>query len=273
MASRYSRKDGAQENNMIIDFEQYKREHAPEAMQSAQELEALEGLNSAFSNFLGTFSTNGMMMDIHTRVGERFSRLQLMEIISERASDAIAKAGFDPDRFRIDPPVFERFLSREIETVESVGDETWDIPPEIYWNGPYYDARLDGDLVRAATTVMMHEDGTTELLVDLVKLGEDKHWLMWRDGVWETDDFLEAVEEELRQRQIERLGPSALGYDEWESPIDSMLLSPGTVTVLHEAGIHTIDELKGMTDEELLQIRGIGKARVAEIREALEYED
>lgn len=66
MASRYSRKDGAQENNMIIDFEQYKREHAPEAMQSAQELEALEGLNSAFSNFLGTFSTNGMMMDIHT---------------------------------------------------------------------------------------------------------------------------------------------------------------------------------------------------------------
>ena len=50
MASRYSRKDGAQENNMIIDFEQYKREDAPEAMQSAQELEALEGLNSAFSN-------------------------------------------------------------------------------------------------------------------------------------------------------------------------------------------------------------------------------
>ena len=62
-------------------------------------------------------------------------------------------------------------------------------------------------------------------------------------------------------------------YDEWASPIESMLLSPGTVTVLHEAGIHTIDELKGMTDEELLQIRGIGKARVAEIREALEYED
>ena len=46
MASRYSRKDGAQENNMIIDFEQYTREHAPEAMQSAQELEALEGLTA-----------------------------------------------------------------------------------------------------------------------------------------------------------------------------------------------------------------------------------
>ena len=52
-----------------------------------------------------------------------------------------------------------------------------------------------------------------------------------------------------------------------------MLLSPGTVTVLHEAGIHTIDELKELTDAELIRIKGIGKARVAEIREALEYED
>ena len=105
---------------MIIDFEQYKREHAPEAMQSAQELEALEGLNSAFSNFLGTFSTNGMMMDIHTRVGERFSRLQLMEIISERASDAIAKAGFDPDRFRIDAA---RLEAEALPLVKQTTDE------------------------------------------------------------------------------------------------------------------------------------------------------
>ena len=61
--------------------------------------------------------------------------------------------------------------------------------------------------------------------------------------------------------------------DEWESSIDSMILSPGTMTVLHEAGIHTIDELKELTDAELIRIKGIGKARVAEIREALEYEE
>ena len=52
-----------------------------------------------------------------------------------------------------------------------------------------------------------------------------------------------------------------------------MLLSPGTMTVLHEADINTIDELQGMTDEQFLRIKGIGKARVAEIREALEYEE
>jgi len=157
---------------MIIDFEKYKREHAPEPMQSPQELETLQELNSAFGAFLSAFSTNSMMMDIHTRVGERFSRIQLTEIIAERASEAISKAGLDPDGFRIDPVAFERFLSREIETVESVKDETWKIPPEIYWNGPYFDSSLDGNLVRAATTVIMHENGTTELLVDLVKWGK-----------------------------------------------------------------------------------------------------
>lgn len=51
-------------NSMIIDFEKYKREHAPEPMQSPQELEALQELNSAFGTFLSAFSTNSMMMDI-----------------------------------------------------------------------------------------------------------------------------------------------------------------------------------------------------------------
>ena len=36
------------------------------------------------------------------------------------------------------------------------------------------------------------------------------------------------------------------------------------------ADVHTIEELKELTDDELLKVKGIGKARVAEIREALE---
>jgi len=96
---------------------------------------------------------------------------------------------------------------------------------------------------------------------------------MWHDGVWERDEYLEAVEEELRLRQIERLGPSALGYDDgtdWKDSIESTVLSQGTIMALHEEGIHTIEELKELTDDDLLKVKGIGKARVAEIREALE---
>ena len=36
------------------------------------------------------------------------------------------------------------------------------------------------------------------------------------------------------------------------------------------ADVHTIEQLKELTDDELLKLNGIGKARVAEIREALE---
>ena len=39
------------------------------------------------------------------------------------------------------------------------------------------------------------------------------------------------------------------------------------------ADVHTIEQLKELTDDELLKVKGIGKARVAEIREALEYEE
>ena len=34
--------------------------------------------------------------------------------------------------------------------------------------------------------------------------------------------------------------------------------------------VHTIEDLKELTDDDLLKVKGIGKARVAEIREALE---
>jgi len=96
---------------------------------------------------------------------------------------------------------------------------------------------------------------------------------MWHDGVWERDEYLDAVEEELRLRQIERLGPSALGYDDgtdWKDSIESTVLSQGTIMALHGEGIHTIEQLKELTDDDLLKVKGIGKARVAEIREALE---
>lgn len=261
--------------NNIIDFNNYKNSHAPEPVHTGHEEKALATLNTAFGAYLRAFSSNALMMDIHTRVGERFTRLEIIESVSDRVCEALSAAGLDVNHFRIDPVSFERFQTREIDFLAEQEAGEWAIPPELYWNGPYYDWNDQGTLIRAATTVLRHEDGAVELLVDLVKMGEDRHWLMWHDGVWETDDFLEAIEEELRQRQIESLGPAALGYDdeEWENSIDSMMLSPAVILTLHKAGIYAIDELREMTDEELLQIKGIGKARVAEIKEALEYED
>jgi DNA-directed RNA polymerase alpha subunit len=121
------------------------------------------------------------------------------------------------------------------------------------------------------TTVIISFQGVGKLGIDLLRIAEDdSHWQMYNAGKWyegppaDVFDFLTAEREDIWDDDDD---------DEWESSIDSMLLSPGTMTVLHEADINTIDELQGMTDEQLLRIKGIGKARVAEIREALEYEE
>lgn len=139
------------------------------------------------------------------------------------------------------------------------------------WNGPWYDWE-DGETdYRVATTVIFSSQGIGQLGIDLLRIAEeDTHWQMYNEGKWyegppaDVFDFLTAEREDIWDDDDD---------DEWESSIDSMLLSPGTMTVLHEADINTIDELQGMTDEQLLRIKGIGKARVAEIREALEYEE
>ena len=264
----------------IIEFNSGKIQKAAEITPAQDEANTISSLQESFLDFLQSTSDNSFLDDLHKKIWNRFQRLIILETISRRVREKIAAAGMDAENFRIDPVAFERFQTREIDFTSEQETGEWPIPPELYWNGPYYDWNQDGTLIRAATTVLRHESGEIELLVDLVKMpAGSKYWLMWHDGVWEPDDFLEAVEEELRRRQIEALGPAAIGYDgdwddeEWESSIDSMLLSPSVVTALHGAGIYTIDELRGMTDEELLKIKGIGKARVAEIREALEYED
>jgi len=116
----------------------------------------------------------------------------------------------------------------------------------------------------------MHEDGTAGLLVDLVKM-EGQHWLMWHDGVWETDEFLEAVEEELRQREMRYYRGGTLGLDD-EDSIDTLMLPQYILNALHRDGIETIEDLEKKTDAELLKLKRIGKRSIELIHEALEYE-
>ena len=46
-------------------------------------------------------------------------------------------------------------------------------------------------------------------------------------------------------------------------------ISYATLKALRRNGIHTIEELKNMTDKELKALKGIGKKRFAEIKKAL----
>lgn len=184
----------------IIDFNSYKRSRDPELLHPQGEAETLHALDNAFLDYIQAFPSSSLMDDIHNRVANQLQRLESLETISARVSETIAKTGFDPNNFRIDEAHFHAFLMRDIQTVSDELSE-WIVDPDIYWNGPYYDWQQGDTLIRAATTILRHEDGDVELLIDLVKMEPgSQHWLMWKDGKWEIDEFLEEIEEELRRR-------------------------------------------------------------------------
>ena len=214
---------------------------------------------------------NGLMWDTLTRM------LAYMQITGA-ANQTIADAGMDPNDFFPDEASYQRFLA--LEDVDSVdATEETDLDAATLWNGPRYEwYPLPGAIVRLATTVLFNQGHLTGLFIDLMKIGkDDDEWTVWKDGEWVEGPPAELFDMIDERREMgffdDDEDDEEWDEEEWEDSVDSMLLSPAVITTLHRAGIYTIDELRGMSDADLLKIHGIGKARVAEIREALEYED
>ena len=245
----------------IIEFNSRKQSKAPSKPLS---MDAPQRIMEALGDYFASLPQNGLMAEAAQLVSELTGRAILYSMVAASASNVITNAGLNPDNFKLDSDSFGWFLHAEV-----MDNDTDLNNHENLWNGPWYDWE-DGETVyRVATTAIISSQGVSTLGIDLLRIAEDdSHWQMYNEGKWFEGppagvfDLLVAEREDMWDDE-----------DEWEDSIDSMILSPGTVTALHDAGIDTIDELKEMSDAELLQIRGIGKARVAEIREALEYED
>lgn len=248
----------------IIDFDSRKKSKAQPKPLS---MDGPQRIMEALGDYIASLPQNGLMAEAAQLVSELTGRAILYSTIAASASAVITNAGLNPDNFELDSDSFGRYLR-----VEITGNDADLNDHENLWNGPWYDWE-DGETdYRVATTVIFSSQGIGQLGIDLLRIAEeDTHWQMYNEGKWyegppeDVFDFLTAQREYMWDDEDDD--------DEWEASIDSMILSPGTVTALHNAGIHTIDELKGMADEQLLRLKGIGKARVAEIREALEYED
>ncbi len=198
-------------------------------------------------------------------VSELTGRAVLYSTIAASVSNVITSAGLNPDNFELDNDSFGRLLRLEITDGDADLNDH-----ENLWNGPWYNWKGGETEYRVATTVITSSQDVGTLGIDLLRITEDdSYWQMYNEGKWyegppaDVFDFLEAEREDMWDDGDDD--------DEWESAIDSMLLSPGTMAVLHEAGIHAIDDLREMTNNQLLRIKGIGKARVAEIRDALEH--
>ena len=248
----------------IIDFDSRKK---AKAQPKPLSMDGPQRIMEALGDYIASLPQNGLMAEAAQLVSELIGRAILYSTIAASASAVITNAGLNPDNFELDSDSFGRYLRIEI-----TGNDADLNDHENLWNGPWYDWE-DGETdYRVATTVIFSSQGIGQLGIDLLRIAEeDTHWQMYNEGKWyegppeDVFDFLTAQREYMWDDEDDD--------DEWESSIESMFLSPGTMTALHEAGVHTIDDLREMTNAQLLKIKGIGKARVAEIREALEYED
>ena len=255
----------------IIDFKNHRRskkQDKPILQEGPQRV------IEALCDYFATLPQNGILAEAEELVAELTGRALLYTGIATKASETISNAGLNPDHFELDEDSFGRFLQLEIQDGD-IGEDALE-DRENLWNGPWFDAE-DGDMdYRVATTVIINTKGIVAVGMDLLRKNrwDDDYWQIFDEGKWhkgppeDVFDFLVAQREDMLDDD-----EWDEDDDEWEKSIESMLLSPGTITALHEAGILTIDELKEMTDKELLRIKGIGKGRVAEIRDALEYED
>lgn len=232
----------------IIDFDSRKKSKAQPKPLS---MDGPQRIMEALGDYIASLPQNGLMAEAAQLVSELTGRAILYSTIAASASAVITNAGLNPDNFELDSDSFGRYLR-----VEITGNDADLNDLENLWNGPWYDWE-DGETdYRVATTVIFSSQGIGQLGIDLLRIAEeDTHWQMYNEGKWyegppeDVFDFLTAQREYMWDDEDDD--------DEWEASIDSMILSPGTVTALHNAGIHTIDELKGMADEQLLKVKGI----------------
>lgn len=275
----------------IIEFNSGKKQKAADKKSSAayNHLNAAEVAGSqrvveAYQAYFASLPQNDLMAEAINLVAEMNGRLMLYTTVVAKASELIESAGLDPDNFELDEDSYARFMQIEIEDIDpdaALNEETLNSRENI-WNGVWFDWEDVDITYRVATTMIIGAQGLGALGMDLLRKGwDDDNWEIFNEGEW-VEGPPEDVFEFLVTEREDMLDDDDDGVyewfddeddEEWENSIDSMLLSPSVVTALHGAGVYTIDELREMSDEELLKIKGIGKARVAEIREALEYED
>lgn len=224
----------------------------------------------ALTEFFSSLPQNGLMEEAGGLAAEMVGRVMLYTTIVAKVSEVITNAGLDPDNFELDDESYARFMQIDITDDEPLDEDALN-DHENLWNGPWFDWSDEDTTYRVATTIIISSQGIGALGMDLLRIGDDdSHWQMYNEGKWyegppeDVFDFLVAQREDMWDDDED---------EEWEASIDSMLLPPSVITALHNAGIHEIEELKELSDADLLKIKGIGKKSLEDIREALEYED
>ena len=252
----------------FVDFNDVKRKQSKKDAQN-------EPISEIAALFGGDQPDNALLEQTARAVMDKAARLALLMEIAKEACTLIKKAGFDLDTFVLDRGALNYFLMAGIEEANLE-----DLPREGIWNGPRYFFEGDDFEVRVVSTVVIRDSESMAFSIDILKLYDDEdHWKIWAKGQWQAGPPKGAFEQidAMRMHMLDEDDDEAHLWsddgDAWELGVEYMLLPPNVIRALLNAGITEIDTLKQMTDEQLLAIKGIGKKSLADIHDALEFED
>lgn len=241
-------------------------------------MEMMDAADLLFKNL----PQHAMIIDAADAVRRRVSKLMLFALLTEQANEAIRMAGIDPSGFAVDEMSLDLFITKDIPHISRKDGDDPD-----YFNGPFFeDFGNDRWIYRVGTTVFEEEEGVG-MATDVMRIRRDaESWEMWYDGKWRKNgppaSIFEIVAVETVKDMVEEITGARMPemYEEddeddedWENSIDSLMVTPGIIAALRRAGIETIDQLAGMTEKEVLAIKGVGKKALAEIKDALDLED
>lgn len=79
----------------------------------------------------------------------------------------------------------------------------------------------------------------------------------------------EATDQGIVEQAKDALDTAQQADVDEQTEVDGLeLLTPHAKTALYNAGVHTFEQVKGMSDEELLEITGVGAVTVKTLRDA-----
>ena len=237
----------------IIDFNQHRqKKRAGVLPDNTISLESL-------MEHLATLPDNGLMASVTEAVSDRMSRLLFLTELGRHATGMLQSSGFNPDDFTLEENSLNRYLLGAIDWEE-----------DSLWNGPFFDWDEDDFTVRLATTIRLMGEPTEDsmplqITMHLLKLDAgDGNWQRLTDDGW--------VKDGPPADYFDQMGPFPEDWDDEEEDDDSIFgldIDLSVWSALEKAGVISVEALSGMTDEQLLAIRGIGPKKREQIRRAL----
>lgn len=190
----------------------------------------------------------------------RIARTILTIDLSTIVETVLKRIGFDPDDFRIVNDSVSRIVTEpDLLTLD--------------WNGPWYDAEIGGYTVRAATQMILHDDGDVDFGIEVFRIGnEDDHWQVWKDNHWDLDGpeawFFDEMLYGAEEDDDEDDDVDESYYDNDHS-LTMLSVDVATYNALDAAGIQTMDDLTEMTKDQILGIPNMSESGLESIISAL----